>query len=131
MENGELGSQETIERLLEALGYSIEIKYIDKYSSDVNERQRIIDILRCFKKNNEKKYGIESMALFGSVSRGEQNENSDIDVLISLNAPSLYLFTEIEMALKSVLKRNIDLVSAKAKRRKEFDDEISKDLIYV
>lgn len=131
MEKGELGSPETVERLLESMGYSVEMKVIDKYSASDDERQKILDILHCFKKYNGKKYGIESLALFGSFSRGEQNKDSDVDILISLDSPSLYLFTEIRMALMSVLKRDVDLVSAKARKRKGFNDEISKDLIYV
>lgn len=131
MEKGELGSPDTVDRLLEAMGYSVELKVVDKYSSGENERQRILDILGCFKKNNGKKYGIESMALFGSFSRGEQNENSDVDVLIELNDPSLYVFSEIESSLSSVLRRPVDLVSSKARKRREFELEISKDLIYV
>ena len=42
-------------------------------------RDQIIEKLRTFKNENAEKYGIESMALFGSVARGEHNENSDVD----------------------------------------------------
>lgn len=131
MEKGKLGSPETVERLLSAMGYSIEMKVVDKYESEGGERQRVLDTLGCFKKYNSEKYGIESMALFGSFSRGEQNVDSDVDVLISLKAPSLYLYSEIQSALESVLKREVDLVSAKSRKREGFNEEISKDLIYV
>ncbi|MBQ0124676.1 MAG: nucleotidyltransferase domain-containing protein, partial [Bacteroidales bacterium] len=66
-----------------------------------------------------------------SFSRGEQNDESDVDVLITLKAPSLFLYAEIQSALESVLKRSVDLVSSKARKREGFDREISKDLIYV
>lgn len=131
MEKGELGSPQTVDRLMEAMGYTIEIKVVDKYSSGNVERQKIIDVLSCFKKYNSQKYGIESLALFGSISRGEQNDDSDVDILISLKTPSLYILSEIESALQSVLKRKIDLVSAKARKRVEFESEIANDLIYV
>ena len=131
MEKGVLGSPETVDRLIEAMGYAIEVKVIDRYETPDGERQRILDTLGNFKKYNAEKYGIESLALFGSFSRGEQNDESDVDVLITLKAPSLFLYAEIQSALESVLKRSVDLVSSKARKREGFDKEISKDLIYV
>ena len=131
MEKGILGSPETVDRLLEAMGYSIELKVVDRYETPDGERQRILDTLGNFKKYNAEKYGIESLALFGSFSRGEQNEDSDVDILITLKAPSLFIYADIQAALESVLKRSVDLVSSKARKREEFDKEISKDLIYV
>lgn len=131
MEKGVLGSPETVDRLIEAMGYAIEVKVVDRYETPDGERQRILDTLGNFKKYNAEKYGIESLALFGSFSRGEQNDESDVDVLITLKAPSLFLYAEIQAALESVLKRSVDLVSSKARKREGFDKEISKDLIYV
>ena len=131
MEKGVLGSPETVDRLIEAMGYAIEVKVVDRYETPDGERQRILDTLGNFKKYNAEKYGIESLALFGSFSRGEQNDESDVDVLITLKAPSLFLYAEIQAALESVLKRSFDLVSSKARKREGFDKEISKDLIYV
>ena len=131
MEKGVLGSPETVDRLIEAMGYAIEVKVVDRYGTPDGERQRILDTLGNFKKYNAEKYGIESLALFGSFSRGEQNDESDVDVLITLKAPSLFLYAEIQSVLESVLKRSVDLVSSKARKREGFDKEISKDLIYV
>lgn len=131
MEKGTLGSQETVERLLESMGYSLEIKVVDKYEEENFERQRVIDILKSFKQYNSRKYGIQSLALFGSFSRGEQTDESDVDILISLKSPSLYLYSEISLLLESLLKRKVDLVSEKARNAEKFNNEISKDLIYV
>lgn len=44
----------------------------------------IIEILKDYKVRSAEKYGIETLGLFGSVARGEQNEKSDIDVCIRL-----------------------------------------------
>jgi len=131
MENGTLGSEETVLRLLSAMGYSLEYTVKDNYSGDSDDRSRVLDILRSFKKYNAERFGIESMALFGSVSRGEHHAQSDVDILISLKDPSLYLFAEISDMLQSVLKRDVDLISANAGHRPEFRTEIEGDLIYV
>lgn len=95
----------------------------------MTSRAQIIETLRTFKNENAERYGIESMALFGSVARGEHNENSDVDLLIKFKSPSLYLYSELSNALESILGRRVDIVSASARKRPGFIEEISKDLI--
>ena len=81
--------------------------------------------------NNSDKYGIESLALFGSFSRNEQKAGSDVDILVSLKRPSLYLYAALKNDLESILSREVDIISAKSKLREEFKQSISKELIYV
>ena len=131
MENGTLGSEQTVFRLLDALGYRLDFNLVDKYSSDSYERDRILDILRTFKKYQGARYGIESMALFGSCARNEQTADSDVDILIRLKTPSLYSFVEISSMLESLLKRKVDLVSENARFRQDFIENIKNELIYV
>ena len=131
MENGTLGSEETVLRLLDALGYELELKVVDKYPGERSERERILGVLRSFKNSQGGKYGIERIALFGSCARGEQTVDSDVDILISIKKPSLFVLSEISVLLESVLKRKVDLVSEKSRSRQEFMDNIKKDLIYV
>ena len=131
MENGTLGSEETVLRLLDALGYELELKVVDKYPGERSERERILGVLRSFKNSQGDKYGIERIAHYGSCARGEQTIDSDVDILISIKRPSLFVLSEITVLLESVLKRKVDLVSEKSRSRQEFMDNIKKDLIYV
>lgn len=39
---------------------------------------KIVEILRNYKARSAEKYGIETLGLFGSVARGEQNEKSNL-----------------------------------------------------
>lgn len=98
---------------------------------DTTSRDQIIEKLRTFKNENAEKFGIESMALFGSVARGEHNENSDVDLLIKFKSPSLYLYAELSDALETILGGKVDIVSESAKKRPGFLEEISKDLISI
>lgn len=131
MERGLLGSDATISRVLTALGYSTRIICIDSRGELKSERDKILDILKVFKINNAEKYGIESMALFGSFARNEQNSDSDIDILISLKTSSLFLYAGLKSDLESILCREVDIISAKSKLREEFKESILEDLIYV
>ena len=131
MERGILGSDATISRVLSALGYITKIICIDSRGKIRTERDKVLDILRVFKSNNADKYGIESLAIFGSFARNEQKADSDIDILVNLKTPSLYLYASLKSDLESILSRKVDIISAKSKLRKEFKESISEDLIYV
>ena len=52
--------------------------------------QEILDRLRAYKEQSADKYGIEKLGLFGSVARGEQDDKSDIDIIIKMERPSLF-----------------------------------------
>ena len=131
MERGLLGSEATISSVLTALGYRMKITCIDSRSELRTDRDRILDILRAFVSNNADKYGIESLALFGSFARNEQTADSDIDILVNLKVPSLYLYAGLKNDLESILSRKVDIISEKSKLRQEFKESIKGDLIYV
>ena len=48
--------------------------------------------------------------LFGSFARNEQKDDSDIDILVSLKAPSLYLYAGLKSDLESILSREVDVI---------------------
>lgn len=53
--------------------------------------------------------------LFGSYSRGNENENSDIDLLVELDysQPIGLEFIQMKLDLQELLSKKIDLVSAR------------------
>lgn len=59
------------------------------------------------------KYPIKRAGLFGSVVRGEDTDDSDIDILVDLDSEagiSLLDFIHIKHELEDTLGKNIDLV---------------------
>ncbi|MFC1770577.1 nucleotidyltransferase family protein [Candidatus Margulisiibacteriota bacterium] len=54
--------------------------------------------------------------LFGSVARGEESKDSDIDVLVELDRtkPIGLEFIEMQITLQKLLHRKVDLVTNKA-----------------
>ena len=76
------------------------------------------------------KYPIHSLAIFGSYARKEQNENSDVDVLVEFNGRIGVKFMDLADEIESILGLKVDLVSKKALKEKYFNS-ISPDLIYV
>jgi hypothetical protein len=57
-----------------------------------------------------KKYGVKRAGIFGSVARGEEGEESDIDILVEINARmSLLDFAGLKLELEDALGRRVDL----------------------
>jgi uncharacterized protein len=64
------------------------------------------------------RYGVEYAGVFGSVARGEDTPESDIDILIELEHPvSLLRFFELNDALEAVLGHRVDLVTKNSLNR--------------
>lgn len=57
-------------------------------------------------------YGVDSLAVFGSVARGEAGAGSDIDLLVTFHGrpPGLFAFVRLERRLSELLGQHVDLV---------------------
>lgn len=54
--------------------------------------------------------GVKSLALFGSVARGQANADSDVDLLVELANPmGLFGFIQIKLFLEDLLDCPVDL----------------------
>lgn len=131
MENGTLGSPETISRVLNALDYEVRLEIIDRRSIISLKTGAVLDILRKYKEQNTEKYGITKLGLFGSYARGEQTPSSDIDICVSIEPPSLFKLGGIHSDLKELFNKEIDLVSLTGTLKPDFIKELNKDVIYV
>lgn len=77
-----------------------------------------------------KDYPIKHLALFGSISRQEDNKDSDVDIMVEFERPVGMEFIHLCYELEKILDRKVDLVSRNGIKEKYFN-EIKKDLIYV
>jgi predicted nucleotidyltransferase len=58
------------------------------------------------------KYGISDIRVFGSVARGDDNKNSDVDFLIkSANWVSLFEVCDFKYEVEDLLHKRTDIVS--------------------
>jgi uncharacterized protein len=60
------------------------------------------------------KYGVDTIGVFGSYSRGEQTQKSDVDILVTFSEeayPGFFKFLELEEFLAKKLGVKVDLVS--------------------
>lgn len=75
-------------------------------------------------------YGLNLIAIFGSYGRGQQTEESDVDLLVDFNRPIGVAFIDLADDLENLLQVKVDLVSKNGVRPRYFK-QIEKELKYV
>ena len=77
------------------------------------------------------KYSIEKIGLFGSASRDEMNEKSDIDVVVELTEPDLFNLIGIKQDLETELQCHVDIVRYRKDMNLFLKNRIDKEAVYV
>jgi uncharacterized protein len=75
----------------------------------------VLSFLSSHRQELEERFGISSLALFGSVARDEAGPGSDVDVLVEFHeTPGLTQYMSLKFWLEDSLGRRVDLVMDKA-----------------
>ena len=91
-----------------------------------------INILRKFKQMRGELYGIEEIGIFGSTARGEQHENSDIDICMKSNkAIDFFDLQDLKDELEHLFNKKVDLLTLHENMRRLFRNNIERDAIFV
>lgn len=77
----------------------------------MKNRDEVLFLLRQAKPDLQAKWGVEHLALFGSVARSEQTPHSDVDLLVELKHPLTWDYFDLIDALEVLLESKVDLVS--------------------
>lgn len=72
--------------------------------------QDILSLLAGFLPYAENRYGITRIGVFGSVARGEQTDDSDIDICYEGKALSLLTIDLLQKELEALLDSKVDTV---------------------
>lgn len=94
-------------------------------------KTEILQLLRRYKPTAQKKYGMTKIGIFGSVARGEQKEESDIDVCYEGEAPSFLTLDMIQSELEQLLGSKVDMVRVRENMNSLLRQRILRDGIYV
>ncbi len=72
-------------------------------------------VIQKHKKELEEKFGLRKIGIFGSYVRGDQVQDSDIDILVAIERPMGFIkFIKLENHLSQILGTKVDLVTKKA-----------------
>lgn len=84
-------------------------------------REKIIGYMKTFKP--------ETIGIFGSYSRGDHLESSDIDIFIKFKKTiNLFELAKIHRELTELLGKKVDIVTDRSLKNKKLRDYIFKDL---
>lgn len=95
-----------------------------------NLQDQLLATLRSAKPGLLANYPIQSLALFGSVSRKEDHPGSDVDLLVEFSGPVGMQFIRLAEELQEILGRKVDLVS-RGGIKPGYYEAIREDLIDV
>lgn len=99
------------------------------YNLDMSRRTVITRIRR--RRAHLEKLGVKSLSLFGSVARGEERPDSDVDILVEFKGRATFdRYMDTKFYLEELLGCKVDLVTPKAikPRMKSY---IMQELVHV
>lgn len=92
-------------------------------------REEILELLKA-SLPKLRKCGVREIGLFGSIARNEQNEKSDVDILVDLERHTLDSYMDLLFYLEDRLGCKIDLVM-KDSLKPSIKDSVISETVYV
>ncbi len=94
------------------------------------EKPILVQIQKLCKTNK-----VKSLFAFGSVTRDDFNENSDVDLVVDIDEKDPFAYTDIYFNLKSkleeILHRQVDLLEERAIKNKFFRRELENTKVKI
>jgi predicted nucleotidyltransferase len=90
----------------------------------------ILSVLRRERARLFAKYGLKSMAVFGSATRDDFRPDSDVDIMVEFEPGADFDYFDLLIDLQGIVQREVDLVMRTAVKP-HYMEFIEKDLKYV
>ncbi len=87
--------------------------------------------LRKFAAEHGPEYGISRIGIFGSVARGDETPDSDLDILVEAPVLDIVSLVCIKNQLEDVFGRSVDVVRKTEYMPPRFKARIEKEVIYA
>ena len=96
----------------------------------MNPLEVIKQELKSLKPELSERFHVSDIGLFGSITREDFNDTSDIDIIVDFRKPIGIEFIDLADFLESIIKRKVDLIS-KNGLKANFYSKIEKEIQYV
>ncbi len=93
-------------------------------------REKITQTLKKFNPVMREKFKVKDIGIFGSYVRGEESEDSDVDILVEFYGAIGWEFIDLKEFLEKILHKKVDLVTVKA-LKPQLKERILKEVMYV
>lgn len=95
------------------------------------DRRAILERLHAEAPGLRRRYGVRTLAVFGSIARGDDHEGSDVDILVRFEGKATFdNFMGLKLDLEELFGRRVDLLTPKC-LRPDMAAEIEKEAIHV
>jgi uncharacterized protein len=111
----------------------------DLVLSDLTARSKsrptLVEVIRLLRSNRAEleKIGIRHAEIFGSVARGEDRPDSDVDILVDLDPAivrDLFAYSRVQRTLQDLVGRRVD-IARRGRTRPELDVELNRDAVHA
>ena len=92
--------------------------------------QECITILNQNRPRLQNDFGVKRLWLFGSVARGDNQMESDVDILVDM-PPKIFLVSALKDYLEEILDTSVDLIRHHSHLSEKFLNQISRDAITI
>ena len=89
-----------------------------------------IDIITANLPRIQSEFGVTGLCLFGSVARGDNRIDSDVDILVDM-PPKILLVSALHRYLEDILHSSVDLIRRHARLSQRFLNQITHDGITI
>lgn len=96
----------------------------------MKRREDYIELIEAHADELRTDFGIKSLRLFGSVSRGEHTPTSDVDVCVEME-PKMLLLARLKRFLENLLQCSVDVIRVHKHMNPFLLKEIEHDGIYL
>ncbi|HDI11021.1 MAG TPA: DNA polymerase subunit beta [Candidatus Acetothermia bacterium] len=94
-------------------------------------KNEILETLRAHRDELRQRFGVKSLAVFGSVARGEAGPESDVDIRVEFEGRATFdRYMGLKFFLEDLLGRRVDLVTRKALKSR-MSPFVEREAIYV
>jgi hypothetical protein len=96
-------------------------------------RPALVEVIRLLRSNRAEleMVGIRHAEIFGSVARGEDLPDSDVDILVDLDPAvvrDLFAYSRVQRTLRNLIGRPVD-ISRRGRTRPELEAELIRDAV--
>ena len=98
-------------------------------------RPTLVEVIRLLRSNRAEleKIGIRHAEIFGSVARGEDLPDSDVDILVDLDpviVRNLFAYSRVQRTLQDLVGRRVD-IARRGRTRPELDADLIRDAVHA
>jgi len=94
-------------------------------------REQVISKLKELLPELKALYGMHEVGIFGSMARGDYDEQSDVDIIASFSRPIGWEIVSLEEMLKHKLQRNSQVFHRAALKHSPLANKVLQDLIVL